>query len=319
MKTLFITGAEGFTGKHLFTFLRKRGYEVVGGVRNRARKLAFEKQFGKALVCDVTDPIDVARAVAAVKPDGIVHLAGMSRPADALQDPLAAYQSIVTSWANLLDAVRRIVPRSRVLLTSSCEVYGNAGADGQPIRPETRVQPVNAFGSLKATAESIAQTFFLNYRLNFSIARPFHYIGAGLSEETFFGSVACRLATADGTTDGTAMELPDLDAQRDILHIADAVQAYTDVLEEGRPNEFYNICSGRTHTVRELVEAIARAAGRHVTFTPQAVENEGQIQRLCGDNTKLKEEFGWRSDFTWEQSIQDLVAYFRKQTAGAAA
>ena len=53
MKTLFVTGAEGFTGKHLCDCLRKRGYDVVGGVRNRARKLAFEKQAGKAIVCEV--------------------------------------------------------------------------------------------------------------------------------------------------------------------------------------------------------------------------------------------------------------------------
>ena len=110
MRTLFVTGAEGFTGRHLVEYLRRRGYEVVGGVRNRARKLALERRQGKAVVCDVSDAITVARAIASVKPDGIIHLAGTARAHEAAVEPLVAYQSIVTGWANVLDAVRRIVP-----------------------------------------------------------------------------------------------------------------------------------------------------------------------------------------------------------------
>lgn len=311
MRTLFITGAEGFTGKHFFQFMRRRGYEVVAGVRNRARKLAFEKKYGRALVCDVSDPIDVARAIASVKPDGIAHLAGPSSPAAASAEPLTAYQGIVTAWANVLDAVRRIVPRSRVMLVSACEVYGNAGADGRPIKETTPVQPVNTFGSLKAAAESIAQTFYLNYHLNLSIARPFHYIGEGQSDSFFFANVARRLATADASLDGQQIELPDLNLRRDILHVMDAVQGLCDVLEEGRPNEVYNICSGQTRTVREIVEAIAKAAGRNVQFVNAAQEGDTAITCLCGDNTKLREEFGWRPDCTFEQAVQSLVASFQ--------
>lgn len=319
MKTLFVTGAEGFTGKHLVTFLRRRGYDVVGGVRNRARKLGFEKHFGKALVCDVTDPIDVARAVAAVKPDGIIHLAGTSLPSVASAEPLTAYQNIVSAWAHLLDAVRRIVPRARVVLVSACDVYGNAGASGQPIAESVAPQPVSTFGSLKATAESIAQTFFLNYRLNISIARPFHYVGDGQSDQFFFAAIAKRLATADATIDGSTIELPDLSARRDLLHIMDAVQGYTDVLEEGRPSEVYNIASGQCHTVRVIVEEIARCAGRNVTFTEQPADNEGQIACLCGNSARIREEFGWRPDQTWQQAVGELVASFQKHEAAAPA
>ncbi len=317
MKTLFVTGAEGFTGRHLVKFLRRRGYDVVAGVRNRARKLAFEKQIGRALVCDVSDPIDVARAIGGVKPDGVIHLAGASLPSAAAAEPLNAYQGIVTAWANVLDAVRRIVPRSRVVLVSACEVYGNSGADGVPIREATPPAPISTFGSLKAAAEAIAHTYFLNYHLNLSIARPFHYIGDGQADGFFFASVAKRLVTGGAAIDGQAMELPDLGARRDVMHIQDAVQGYTDVLEEGQPNEIYNIASGQTRTVREIVEAIARHSGRSVRFVESAPSGEPGIACLCGDNTRIREEFGWRSDFTPEQAAQDLVAGLQRQFVSA--
>lgn len=315
MKTLFITGAEGFTGKHLIEYLHRRGYEVTGGVRNRGRKLAFERRYGKALVCDVSDAINVARAVASVKPEGIIHLAGTSQPHAANAEPLTAYQSIVTGCANVLDACRRIVPRARVLLTSACDVYGNAASHEQPLSEDTPLCPVNTFGALKATAEAIARTFFLNYHTNVTIVRPFHYTGAGQSADFFFGSVAKRLAEWDPDTHGNQLKLPDLNFQRDLLHVADVVEAYAYLLEEGRPNEAYNVCSGRTWTVREIVEMIIQTTGHNVTVSdPPTDDDSGQVPWYCGDNRKIS-GFGWQPRHTIPQAIADLTQAFITQKA----
>ena len=313
MKTLFVTGAEGFTGKHLVEYLRRRGYDVIGGVRNRARKLAFERQSGRALVCDVSDAINVARAVASVKPDGIIHLAGTSQPHTANAEPLTAYQSIVSGWANVLDAVRRVVPRARVVLSSACDVYGNAGSDDHPATEDTPLAPVSTFGSLKATAESIARTFFLNYHTNITIVRPFHYTGPGQSEAFFFAAVAKRLADWDQNTHGDDLKLPDLGFRRDLLHVADVVEAYAYLLEEGRPNEAYNICSGRTWTVREIVELIIQASGKNVHISELPSDDTGQITCLCGSNAKASTEFGWQPRYTAEQAVTELVHSYQPQ------
>lgn len=300
MKTLFITGAEGFTGRHLMQFLSGKGFDVVGGVRNRARKLAFEKQNGRALVCDVSDAISVARAIASVKPDGVIHLAGTSQPSDALEEPLGAYQSIVTAWANVLDGVRRAVPRTRVLLVSSCEVYGNAGASGQPISEQTSGAPCTTFGSLKAAAESIAGTFFNNYHLNLSIVRPFHFIGSWMPETSFYANVARQVIGG-----ATNLTLPDLDCKRDFLHIDDAVEACFRLLTDGKPNTAYNVCSGTCTTVRDVVQQIAAALGKPTTFTGGA--STGAITALCGDNTRLRQT-GWSPTRSLQQAVRDFAA-----------
>lgn len=314
MKTLFITGAEGFTGTHLVDYLRRRGYEVIAGVRNRARKLAFEKQNGKAIVCDVSDAINVARALAGAKPEGVIHLAGASQPHFANEEPLTAYQSIVTSWANVLDGVRRVVPRARVLLISACDVYGNAGAT--PITESTPMNPASTFGSLKATAEQVAHTFFNSYHTNLTLVRPFHYTGANQPEQFYFGAVARRL-THWQPSDGDTLSLPDLECKRDLLHIDDVVEALGVLLEEGRPNEAYNVCSGKTTTVRELVNRMIAAAGRTLRLESLATDAPPQVPVLCGSYGKLEELSGWRPLKNAEQAVTDLVRSHAPSHSGA--
>lgn len=311
MQTVLVTGGEGFTGRALADHLRKAGVHVVAGVRNRARKLALERENAKALVCDVTDAISVARAVASVKPDAIVHLGGISQPHAALADPLAGYQAIVSACANVLDAVRRSVPRCHVILASACDVYGNGGVGRQALSESASIAPVTTFGCLKANAESLARTFFANYHLNVTIARPFHYVGAGQSEHFFFASVARRLANWDAAVEGDALSLPDLSCTREILHVQDVVEAYAALLDKGRPNEVYNICGVAALTVREVVAQMVALSGRVVRIEEQPADPAGRIESLAGDGSKIKSETGWQPRRTTRDALSDLIGSFR--------
>ncbi|MBI5865005.1 MAG: GDP-mannose 4,6-dehydratase [Planctomycetes bacterium] len=307
MKTVFITGAEGFAGKHLSEFLKQRGYDVVGGVRNRARKMAFEKQYGKAVVCEVSDAINVARAVASVRPDAVVHLAGPSQNSSLDDDPLAGYQSIVTAWANVLDGVRRSVPRSKVVLVSSWEVYG-ADCGGQPWSEQSPCRPANALGSFKANAEAVADTYFRNYHLNYSIARPFAYTGSGQGERSFWGDLARQ--TWNAAAAGGSLSVPNLPGKWDLLHVGDVVEAYWRLIEDGKPNETYNICSGKTVSTQELSSALARCTGRNISF-----QSAGSSSTTCwGGNDKLR-QLGWQPTRSVESAIADLARSCAPQTA----
>lgn len=318
MKTILVTGAEGFVGMHLMQHFKNKGHDVVAGVRNRARKLALEKRFGKALVCEVSDAINVARVVASVRPDAVVHLAGTSNPFDAVQEPLTAYQSIVSGTANVLDAVRRTNARARVLVVSSSEVYGNAGQSGQPLSETMTPAPVSTFGSLRAAAEEIAHTFFRSYHLNTVIARPFAHTGPGQSDAFFFGSIARQLVEWDEAARGCELRLADLDCRRDILHVQDVVEAYEKLLFDGTPNETYNVCSGQAHTCREIVQAMLRISGRNLSMVEapsQSSDNNPMIHCLCGDNTRIRTQFGWQPKLTMQDAMRDLVRSFQTTTA----
>lgn len=317
MQTVFVTGGEGFTGSRMMAYLAGKGYDVVAGVRNRARKLAYERCGTKAMVCEMADAINVARVIASVRPDVVVHLAGTTDAGAAAEEPLTAYQCIVTAWANLLDAVRRTVPRAKVVLASACDVYGNAGSDGEPLSETSQCQPISTFGSLKLTAEEIAHTFHRDYHLDITIARPFHYTGAGQSDNYFFGAVARILAEWDYSTHGSELRLPDLDCRRDLLHVDDVVLAYECLISGGRPNEVYNICGGQVSTCRGIVESMLAEFDLKVELTDYVtVDDDIQVPVLLGDNRKISEDLNWAPSASATAAIHDLVAGYQTAPAG---
>lgn len=316
MQTVLVTGAEGFTGSHLIETLRQRGYDVVAGVRNRGRKLALERRSVKAVVCDVSDAINVARAVASVKPQIIVHLAGSSRPYTAMSEPMEAYQSIVTGWASVLDAARRVVPRARLLMISAADVYGRSGSGGSALRETATIEPMTTFGALKAAAESIATTFYRNYHLDVMIARPFQSAGAGQPEHFFLGSAAQRIGTWDVARDGNELKLPDLSCVRDVLPVGEVVDAYMKLIESGKTNMAYNVCSGRGRSCRELVECMIRSSGKSISLAElPSSDHEQQLTHLVGDNGLIASDVGWKPSRSLDDTLADMVKYWQQAPA----
>ncbi len=315
MQALFVTGAEGAVGQRLVRRLKASGHDVTCGVRNRARKLAYEREQFKALVCDVADSINVARAVAVVRPDGVVHLAGPSDPAVAKDDPLLAYQTIVSAWANVLDAVRRTVPRARVVLVSAADVYGTAKPGSPPFVESAPPRPTSAFGELKAAAESIAQTYHREYHLNISIARPFRYLGAGVPARGEVPRWLGQLHRWDTTLNGPSLRVEDGEDVYDWLHVDDVVTAYEAILHRGQPNATYNVCGGIGRTRCELVRRLAATAGVKIDVV---AAGETGPRSLVGNNERLRHELGWAPTHTSEQALAELWQRYQTQAATAA-
>lgn len=306
MPTVLITGAGGYAGGRLLEHLRKQGAEVVAGVRNRPRKLAFERQGIRSLVCDVADAINVARVVAVVRPDAVVHLAGVSVAADAAREPLEAYQCTVNSWAYILDGVRRAAPRTRVLLVSAADVYGRSGDDGRMLREDTPSDPVTLFGSLKALAEEVWETLFREYHLNASVARPFAYTGPGQPRKFPLADLAGRMAESGG---GSITAPADWDPRQrcDLLHIDDVVAAYDKILWNGRPGEVYNVATGSPQSLGDLADELSTLSGvrcEHADVEPSKAGR--RVACLSGDASKLRTDCGWSPTRTPSDAIREL-------------
>jgi len=303
--TVLITGAGGYAGGRLLEHLRKQGAEVVAGVRNRPRKLAFERQGIRSLVCDVADAINVARVIAVVRPDAVVHLAGVSVASDAAREPLEAYHSTVNSWAYVLDGVRRAAPRARVLLVSAADVYGG-GDDGRMLREDTPSAPLTLFGSLKALAEQVWQTLFREYHLNASVARPFAYTGPGQPRKFPFADLAGRMAERSGGS-VTAPANWDPRHRCDVLHIDDVVAAYERILWNGRPGEVYNVATGTPQLLGDLADELSSLSGVRCEQADVEPSKTGRrVSCLSGDASKLRTDCGWTPVRTASDAIREL-------------
>ncbi len=305
MKTVFVTGAGGYVGGRAVEFLRGRGYDVVAGVRNRARKLAYERVGIRSLVCDVADPINVARAVASARPDAVLHLAGTSRAQDAGREPIDAFLSLAASCAYVLDAVRRAVPRARVVFVSAADA-GRRGDSAHNSPSDNGMPRANSlFGAFKSVGETLAASFHGAYGADVSVARPYWYTGAGQPESAYFPMAFRRILDAyrRGVTE---VEIPDANVPRDVMHVDDVVAAYERVLVDGKPNAVYDVCSGRETTPQELLNAATSQAGIVVRVTSGGSSWGHAGVAGAGNASRLRDELGWEAPHSAIDAVTDL-------------
>ncbi len=295
---VLITGAGGFVGPHLRRALQARGHEVTG-----LGPMAIEGEVDH--VVDVTDVKATAAAVAQVKPDAIVHLAGLSSVADCSRDPMRAFQINAGGTLSVVQAVLGLKAPCRFLLVSSGEVYGAAAGPG-PMNESLLPDPMNVYGATKRSAEIIA----LQHRhqgLDVVVARPFNHVGPGQTPTFVLPSFAQQLAKVPRGASVT-LEVGNLSAVRDFSHVLDIVEAYAVLLEKGVKGEVYNLGSGVGRSIESMLQLLIARSGRQVTVTvdPKRLRPV-EIPTLVGGIDKAK-ALGWAPKHTVEQALADVLA-----------
>ena len=294
---VLVTGAGGFVGPHLRRALQAAGAEVLG--------LGPHPVPGEVdILTDVTDVRATAEAVARVKPDAVVHLAGLSSVSECSKDPMRAFQINAGGALSVAQAVIALGAPCRLLLVSSGEVYGAAAGSG-PIDENLLPDPMNVYGATKRAAEIIA----LQHRhqgLDVILARPFNHIGPGQTATFVLPSFAQQLAKVPRGGKVT-LEVGNLSAVRDFTHVEDIVEAYRLLLEKGKRGEVYNLGSGVGRTIESMLQLLVARSGREVTVKvdPKRLRPV-EIPALIGNVQKLA-ALGWAPKRTVEQALSAIL------------
>ena len=175
-----ITGTEGFVGSHLVEHLLEQGDEVWGTIyeKNSASRLAHVIDQITMRVGDLSDPGFIRSILQSVNIDVIYHLGGMTFVPSANENPIEAYRVNLMGSIYLLEAVRRISPKIKVLLISSAEVYGRVEPESLPVSEDQPLRPGNTTAAAKAALELAARPFIELYGLKIFIVRPFNHTGS---------------------------------------------------------------------------------------------------------------------------------------------
>lgn len=305
---VLITGANGFTGRHLARALAGTATTLHGFSRGAAASPDVTP-----LVGDLADPGAIAAAVCESAPDRIFHLAART-PANVSPDvderEWLSTESVGTY--NLLEAVRRHRPGSRVLVVSSSAVYGRRDDAGQPIAEAAPLAPVTMYGIGKACVELVAARFASVHGLHVVRARPFNLVGPGEPSGALTSVVAGQVARIVAGEDEPVVRIRHRATARDYTDVRDAVRAYAALLERGRSGEVYNVASGRAVAIGAIVDGLLAAAGvaARVEETgppPEATDVRAQV----GDPGATADLTGWRPGIPLHRSLSDLLASFR--------
>jgi nucleoside-diphosphate-sugar epimerase len=277
---MLVTGADGFTGVHFVKQAREAGYEV------------FEFN------ADLTNPLAVEEQVHAAAPDMVVHLAGISFVGHG--KPSAFYEVNVIGTLNLLDAILKLPkPPIRILLASSANVYGNC--EQSPISEIQAPAPVNHYAMSKLAMEHLAMTYA--DRLPLFIVRPFNYTGPGQVESFVIPKIVAHFKHR-----ATLVELGNLTVEREYNDVRMVTDAYLKLLDKAAAGEIYNICSGKTYTLHQVIDALVELTGHQIDVVVNpAFVRANELHRLCGDVSKLHKTIGTHDPIALKNTLRWML------------
>lgn len=308
---VFITGIEGFVGRHLAPALRAAGHEVAGSVLRAGA--------GDGLVTmDVRDEGQVRRAIGEARPEVVFHLAGEASVSVSFDRPVEVYEVNAGGALHVLEACRRAAV-GRVMLITSCEIYGDLDPAAGPAAETREMAPISPYGGSKADQELVGEQYARTFGLDVVRVRSFPHTGPGQKEPYLFPSVARRIAEAEGGRGPGTVTVGYVDVVRDLLDVRDVVRAYLLLMERGRAGEAYNVCGGLGRSLRETLEEMCGLARVPVRLeVDRSRRRPADAAWMVGDPSKLRSETGWRPEIGWRETANDLLEDARARMAADA-
>ena len=310
MQRVLITGGSGFVGQWLARALAERGAEVTSGsTGGTPLSPTLPPAIADAIRwvdLDVTDGPQVRAVVADVRPDWIIHLAGIAFPPEANADPARACSVNVLGAVHVLTAATAVIPQARVLVVGSADQYGPQPATAYPLAESVSLIPRSFYGSSKAAQEVFALQAWRGSGMHVVCTRSFNHSGVGHASSYLLPSLVERALALPGR--GGTLAIGNPEPVRDYLHVSDVVEAYIRLLERGTAGEVYNVCSGVGISVRQLAERVLARAGRTAEIVPDAtLMRPSDTPLLIGDNRKLRAATGWSPARSIDDIIDDLI------------
>jgi GDP-4-dehydro-6-deoxy-D-mannose reductase len=311
---ILVTGAAGFAGSHVLELLtRDAGGTPIDIVAWHRPQGASPRQATGAPgvrweAVDLLDRGAVAAAAARVRPSAVYHCAGEAHVGRAWDSTEATFAINVRGTHHLLNGLERAGVDARVLIPSSAMVYAPAG---EPLTEQHALRPSSPYGVSKLAQEMLGMR--AHGPVSVLIARAFNHMGPRQDPHFAASGFARRIADIEHGRWKPEISVGNLDAQRDLTDVRDTVRAYRLILERGQPGRPYNVCSGRAVTIRLLLERLVERARVPLTIQVDPARlRPNDIPLLVGDPARLRDELGWRLDIPLEQTLDDLLEYWRR-------
>lgn len=288
-----VTGASGFVGRRLVPALARAGHDPIG----------FDREL------EIRDADAVGRAVAASRPEALIHLAAFSSVAHSQRAPEDCYRTNFLGTRALLAAVAAKAPDARVLLVGTADAYTATPADAEPLTEATPLRPRSPYARSKAAAEMLGRLAAAR-GLDVVGVRAFNHTGPGQSDQFVVSSFARQVAAIAGGRAEAVLRVGNLESVRDFLHVDDVVDAYLRLLDRRVAADVYQVAGGVGIRIGAVLERLVAIAG----ITPKIEVDPARFRptdALVGDATRLRRATGWAPRIALDTLLEAVYADWR--------
>jgi GDP-4-dehydro-6-deoxy-D-mannose reductase len=303
----FITGINGFVGKHLVNFLLSKEFEVFGIDISDNFEGDNRVKYYKANILDLDK---LKQIIDEIKPKHIFHLAGFSSVKKSFEQPELCKKINISGTKNLLDSILEANINPKILIISSADVYGIPKS--VPIPETAELNPISPYGESRKEQEELCREYM--EKLQIIISRSFPHIGPGQQPIFVASDFAKQIAEIEQGKKESIIKVGNLEAKRDFTDARDVVKAYFLVLEKGQPREIYNVCSGNTYLIKDILNILLSLAKVKITVEQDPTKmRPSDIPILQGDNSKFVNQTGWHPEIPIEKTLKDILDYWREK------
>lgn len=316
MKRVLITGVSGMVGSTLADKLVELGgVELCGTDRGREDDGYPENLHGvqdklDLRRLDMQDGLAIEKLIAEVRPEWIFHLAAAFSNPDMTE--WEVIHNNVLGQINLLEAVKKAGISARVLIAGSSVIYGD-GNVGMVTDESSELKPKSLYAVSKVGQDLVGYKYFAADKMDIIRARPFNHAGARRGPAFVESAFARQIVEIEKNQGGVGeIKVGNLDPTRDWLDVRDVVNAYIKLMEKGVSGEVYNVCSGVSRSVRELLDTLIKLSGIEV----KVIVDEGLVRKnddpgMTTNNDKLINDTGWKPQYSFEDMCESILNYWR--------
>jgi GDP-4-dehydro-6-deoxy-D-mannose reductase len=310
--TVLVTGAAGFAGSHLLDLLLAGDDARIVALRKPGIGADVQAAYPAIawMEVDLVDRDAMRRTIGEVRPDVVYHLAGAPHVGQSWKAATETLSVNVMGTHLLLQALRAESPVSRVVVPSSAYVYRPAD---RALSEDDALEAANPYAISKIATELAVVHAARTDGIHAVVARSFNHVGPRQDPSYFASGVARQVALIEAGRLDPVIRVGNLESRRDVTDVRDTVRAYRALAERGTPGCAYNVCSGRAHRMRDLLDAFIAAS--HVAV---AVEADAERLRpndtplLLGDPSLIRQDTGWAPRVPFERTLRDILDYWRR-------
>ena len=313
---VLVTGAAGFVGSHLLDLLYQHNESAVAWCRPHGAEPPQNKQLltqnnpsieWKSI--DLLNREAVEHAIAELRPEIVYHCAGAPHVGQSWKNVHQTLQSNVQGTHNLLEALRKSDVRARILIPGTALVYQQSQ---EAMTEEHPLKPLDPYAVSKLAQEQVGLCFANEGSGSVIVTRSFNHIGPRQAPVFALSGFARRIAEIEAGQAEPIIFAGNLSAKRDITDVRDTVRAYYVLMQQGVTGRIYNVCSGNTWSIKELLDHLLEKASVPITVKIKGDRlrpNDAAV--LLGNPNRIRNELGWKPEISIKNTMHDLLTYWR--------